>query len=70
MRELFRNEFWLVAREDDALAKLKAISVREVDAERVLLLEETHCLRDHAIMDLPMPCAKSTRLPKSTSSSA
>jgi len=49
VRELFRDEFWFVARDDDPLARLKEIAVREVDPARVLLLEEGHCLRDHAI---------------------
>lgn len=49
VRELFRDEFWFVSRDDDALAKLKEVTVREIDPERVLLLEEGHCLRDHAI---------------------
>lgn len=47
--ELFRDEFWFVAREDDKLAREKKIAIREVDPARVLLLEEGHCLRDHAI---------------------
>jgi LysR family hydrogen peroxide-inducible transcriptional activator len=46
---MFRDEFWFVAREDDPLARLKEIAVREVDPDRVLLLEEGHCLREHAI---------------------
>ena len=49
VRELFRDEFWFVTRQDDALARHKAIAVKEVDPERVLLLEEGHCLREHAI---------------------
>ncbi len=49
LRELFRDRFWLVVRKDDALAKLKAVPVTNIDARRVLLLEEGHCLRDHAI---------------------
>ena len=49
VRELFRDEFWFVSRDDDTLAKLKQVAVREIDPERVLLLEEGHCLRDHAI---------------------
>ncbi|MGH8630945.1 MAG: hydrogen peroxide-inducible genes activator, partial [Burkholderiales bacterium] len=47
--ELFRDEFWFVSREDDALARLKQIALREIDPHRVLLLEEGHCLREHAI---------------------
>jgi LysR family transcriptional regulator, hydrogen peroxide-inducible genes activator len=49
VRELFRDEFWFVAREDDKLARLKEVAIREIDPERVLLLEEGHCLREHAI---------------------
>jgi LysR family hydrogen peroxide-inducible transcriptional activator len=47
--ELFRDEFWFVAREDDPSAKEKEITLRKLDAGEVLLLEEGHCLRDHAI---------------------
>ncbi|MEX0958865.1 MAG: hydrogen peroxide-inducible genes activator [Burkholderiales bacterium] len=49
VRDLFRDEFWFVAREDDPHANDNAIAVREIDPDRVLLLEEGHCLRDHAI---------------------
>jgi LysR family transcriptional regulator, hydrogen peroxide-inducible genes activator len=49
VEELFRDEFWFVARQDDPLAKVKEVAVREVDPARVLLLEEGHCLREHAI---------------------
>lgn len=49
VRELFRDDFWYVARDDDPLAGNKEIAVREVPADHVLLLEEGHCLREHAI---------------------
>ena len=49
VRELFKDEFWFVAREDDPAAKEKEIAVRKLDPSGVLLLEEGHCLRDHAI---------------------
>ena len=49
VQELFRDEFWFVARQDDKLSRDKEIAVREIDPARVLLLEEGHCLRDHAI---------------------
>ena len=48
-RELFKDEFWFVARQDDELARVKEIAMREIDPARVLLLEEGHCLRDHTI---------------------
>jgi len=49
VHELFRDEFWFVAREDDPAAKEKEIAVRKLDKSEILLLEEGHCLRDHAI---------------------
>jgi len=49
LRELFRDEFWFVARPDDPLAKPKAIAVEKLDVADVILLEEGHCLREHAI---------------------
>jgi LysR family hydrogen peroxide-inducible transcriptional activator len=49
VRKLFKDEFWYVAREDDPLAKGKEVAVRQLDPGRILLLEEGHCLRDHAI---------------------
>lgn len=49
MRELFKDEFWFVAREDDPAAREKEVAIRKVDVGEVLLLEEGHCLRDHAI---------------------
>lgn len=47
--ELFKDEFWFVAREDDAAAKEKEIALRKLDTGGIILLEEGHCLRDHAI---------------------
>ncbi len=49
VRELFKDEFWFVARQDDSLARAKEIAIREVDPARVLLLEDGHCLREHTI---------------------
>jgi len=49
VRELFKDEFWFVAREDDSHAQDKAVAVKQLDAGQILLLEEGHCLRDHAI---------------------
>jgi LysR family hydrogen peroxide-inducible transcriptional activator len=48
-RELFKDEFWFVTREDDPAAREKEIALRKLDTGEVLLLEEGHCLRDHAI---------------------
>jgi LysR family hydrogen peroxide-inducible transcriptional activator len=49
VRELYMDEFWLVARENDPAAREKEITLRRLDTGDVLLLEEGHCLRDHAI---------------------
>jgi LysR family transcriptional regulator, hydrogen peroxide-inducible genes activator len=49
VRELFADEFRFVAREDDPQAQGKTVSVNRLDADNILLLEEGHCLRDHAI---------------------
>jgi LysR family hydrogen peroxide-inducible transcriptional activator len=49
VRELYQDEFWFVAREDDPAAREKEVAIRKLDAGEVLLLEEGHCLRDHAI---------------------
>lgn len=49
VRPLFKDEFWFVAREDDPLAAGKAVPVKQLKPETVILLEEGHCLRDHAI---------------------
>jgi LysR family hydrogen peroxide-inducible transcriptional activator len=49
VRELGRDEFWFVARDDDPLVRDKQVLVRKLDLSRLLLLEEGHCLREHAI---------------------
>jgi LysR family hydrogen peroxide-inducible transcriptional activator len=49
VQELFDDEFWLVAREDDPALKGKEIHLPAKMAERLLLLEEGHCLREHAL---------------------
>lgn len=49
VRELFEDEFWFVAREDESVAREKEIALRKLDTGNVLLLEEGHCLREHVI---------------------
>lgn len=49
VKELFNDEFWLVAREDDPALKGKEIRMPTKMAERLLLLEEGHCLREHTM---------------------
>ena len=50
VRELFRDEFWFVARSDDPLAREKAVAIERLEPREIVLLEEGHCLRDHAIV--------------------
>jgi LysR family hydrogen peroxide-inducible transcriptional activator len=49
VRELFKDDFWFVAHPSHALSRKKQIDVRAIDTREVLLLEEGHCLREHAI---------------------
>lgn len=49
VREVFKDEFWFVARKDAPVAREKEVAIRKVDTGDLLLLEEGHCLRDHAI---------------------
>lgn len=47
--ELFEDELLFVAREDDPAVRGKDVALRRIDAGDMVLLEEGHCLRDHAI---------------------
>jgi LysR family hydrogen peroxide-inducible transcriptional activator len=47
--ELFEDELAFVAREGDPSLRGRGVSLRRIDAGDLLLLEEGHCLRDHAI---------------------
>jgi LysR family hydrogen peroxide-inducible transcriptional activator len=49
VRELFKDEFFFVARARDPAVGKKPVALRRIDADDMLLLEEGHCLRDHAI---------------------
>ena len=49
VRELFKDEFSFVAREADPAVREKDVALRKIDSGDMLLLEEGHCLRDHAI---------------------
>lgn len=49
VKELFDDEFWLIASENDPALKGKEIHLPAKMAERLLLLEEGHCLREHTL---------------------
>ena len=46
---LYKDKFWLVGRESDASITGRAIQLSTEWTERLLLLEEGHCLREHAL---------------------
>jgi LysR family hydrogen peroxide-inducible transcriptional activator len=46
---LYEDEFWLAGRRDDPAFKAKRLAVTASVAERLLLLEEGHCLREHTL---------------------
>jgi LysR family hydrogen peroxide-inducible transcriptional activator len=49
VRELFKDDFAFVAREGDPAVRATAVPLRKIDTKDMVLLEEGHCLRDHAI---------------------
>jgi len=49
VREVFKDEFWFVAPKDAPAVRDKEIALRKINTQDMLLLEEGHCLRDHAI---------------------
>lgn len=49
VQPLYKDKFWLVGREKDPAITGKAIQLSSAWTERLLLLEEGHCLRDHAL---------------------
>lgn len=49
VKQLFNDEFWLAARADDPAFKGKDLHLSAKLADRLLLLEEGHCLRDHSL---------------------
>jgi LysR family hydrogen peroxide-inducible transcriptional activator len=46
---LFDEELWLIAAEDDPLARLAHPKLAQIDMERLLLLADGHCLREHSL---------------------
>ncbi len=47
--DLFREPFWLALPKGDALAKQQEVSLGDIDKRELMLLEEGHCLREHAL---------------------
>lgn len=47
--EIGDDAFWFAVAPTHKLAKAKTVSPQDIDGEALLLLEDGHCLRDHAI---------------------
>jgi LysR family hydrogen peroxide-inducible transcriptional activator len=60
LQELFIDEFWVVARAEDPALQGKEIHLPAKMAERLLLLEEGHCLRDHTLQACKRPDIRNT----------
>jgi len=56
---LFDDDLWIVGRKNDPQVKARAVHITPSLTDRLLLLEEGHCLRDHALY----ACGASTRRP-------
>jgi LysR family hydrogen peroxide-inducible transcriptional activator len=46
---LFDDDLWIVGRKGDPHVKPRKVTVSQSISDRLLLLEEGHCLRDHAL---------------------
>ena len=58
VKPLFDDPLWIVGRHDDPQVRAKTDTAMPTLADRLLLLEEGHCLRDHALQ----ACSPSSRL--------
>jgi LysR family hydrogen peroxide-inducible transcriptional activator len=50
---LFEDELWIVGPSEDPALQGRVVSITPSLAERLLLLEEGHCLRDHTLYACP-----------------
>lgn len=64
---LFDDELWIVGRKDDPEVKPKSVSPTPALSDRLLLLDEGHCLRDHALYACGNPGQRSTKAIEATS---
>jgi LysR family hydrogen peroxide-inducible transcriptional activator len=46
---LYTEELWLIASEEDDMARLTHPKVSQIDLQRLILLGDGHCLREHAL---------------------
>jgi LysR family hydrogen peroxide-inducible transcriptional activator len=64
---LFDDELWLVGRKGDPQLKRRTVTLTPALAERLLLLEEGHCLREHALYACGAPAHPSAEGMEATS---
>jgi LysR family hydrogen peroxide-inducible transcriptional activator len=64
---LFDDELWFVGRTQDPEANAKAVNADASLTERLLLLEEGHCLRDHALYACSAAPNRATKRVEATS---
>ncbi len=64
---LFDDDLWLVGRKDDPELKTRRVSVTQSLSDRMLLLEEGHCLREHALYACSAPSHPSAEGVEATS---
>lgn len=64
---LFDDDLWIVGRKGDPEVKAKTVNVTPSLADRLLLLAEGHCLRDHALYACGAPNRRSSESMEATS---
>jgi LysR family transcriptional regulator, hydrogen peroxide-inducible genes activator len=64
---LFDDELWIVGRKSDPQVKARAVNITPFLTHRLLLLEEGHCLRDHALYACGASIHRSTEGVEATS---
>lgn len=64
---LFEDALWVVGRKGDPQVRPKQVSVTAALTDRLLLLEEGHCLRDHALYACGMKAHSQVDAPEATS---
>jgi LysR family hydrogen peroxide-inducible transcriptional activator len=60
VKELYADEFWLAAPADEPALKAAEVKIPAAMADRLLLLEEGHCLREHSLRACRQKEASST----------
>jgi LysR family hydrogen peroxide-inducible transcriptional activator len=60
---LFDEELWLIAAEDDPLLRAPMPRVAQLDMERLMLLADGHCLREHSLQACAHGRRRRDRLP-------